>query len=53
MVTDEQRLESQLVIYDAQTMSSTPLCRLRMPQRVPAGFHCTWVSEAQLAEQLP
>ena len=32
-------------------MSSTPLATIRIPQRVPAGFHGMWVSKQQLAEQ--
>lgn len=50
-VTDETTAQSELAIYSAKTMSSQPVCRLRLPQRVPMGFHGTWVSAAQLAEQ--
>ena len=53
IATDEGSLESQLLVYDAATMSSTPVCRLRLPQRVPHGFHCSWVTEAQLQAQAP
>jgi len=42
---------SELVVYDAKTMSSTPVARVLLPQRVPHGFHCTWVTEEQLAAQ--
>lgn len=52
-VTDEQTLQSELVVYDAASMSSTPLARLRMPRRVPSGFHGTWVPQEQLAAQAP
>jgi carotenoid cleavage dioxygenase len=51
-VTDEQSLQSELVVYDAASMASRPLARLRMPQRVPSGFHGTWVTAEQLAAQL-
>ena len=50
-VTDNATLQSELVIYDAASMASAPVARLRMPQRVPHGFHGAWVSAAQLAEQ--
>lgn len=53
IVTDEQSLQSELVVYDAASMSSQPVARVRMPQRVPSGFHCTWVRQDQLAAQLP
>lgn len=43
--------QSELVVLDAATMSSAPVCRLRLPCRVPLGFHGTWVSEEQLAAQ--
>lgn len=43
--------QSELVVFDAQTMSSTPVCRLRLPQRVPLGFHGAWVTQEQLAAQ--
>jgi carotenoid 9,10(9',10')-cleavage dioxygenase 1 len=50
-VWDEQTQTSELVIYDAATMSSTPVARVGMPQRVPFGFHCTWMTEEQMQEQ--
>eukprot|EP00195_Chlamydomonas_chlamydogama_P005581 CAMPEP_0202896940 /NCGR_PEP_ID=MMETSP1392-20130828/5832_1 /ASSEMBLY_ACC=CAM_ASM_000868 /TAXON_ID=225041 /ORGANISM="Chlamydomonas chlamydogama, Strain SAG 11-48b" /LENGTH=587 /DNA_ID=CAMNT_0049582459 /DNA_START=58 /DNA_END=1821 /DNA_ORIENTATION=- len=43
---------SFLHIYDAKTMSSTPLAKIRLPQRVPYGFHTTFISEQQLAKQV-
>jgi carotenoid cleavage dioxygenase-like enzyme len=49
-VHDDVKEESQLVIYDAKTMSSKPVTVLKMPQRVPHGFHCTWVTEEQMKE---
>ena len=50
-VTDEATLRSELVVYDAASMSSRPVARLAVPQRVPHGFHCSWVAEEQLAAQ--
>ena len=50
-LTDDDTLHSELVVYDARTMAATPVVRLRMPQRVPHGFHGHWVTAAQLAAQ--
>jgi carotenoid cleavage dioxygenase len=43
---------SYLHIYDAATMDPTPLAAVRLPQRVPYGFHGTWVTAKQLREQV-
>jgi carotenoid cleavage dioxygenase len=50
-VTDAATGKSELVVYDASSMSSVPVARLRIPHRVPLGFHCTWVTAAELAAQ--
>ena len=39
---------SELVVYDAKTMRSEPLATVRMPQRVPYGFHSHFISEDRL-----
>ncbi|CAI5494865.1 unnamed protein product [Closterium sp. Naga37s-1] len=36
---------SEVVVLDAKTMASTPIATIRMPQRVPYGFHGIFVSE--------
>jgi carotenoid cleavage dioxygenase-like enzyme len=41
---------SQLVIVDAVTLKLAT--RIKTPQRVPAGFHGTWVSAEQIANQV-
>jgi carotenoid cleavage dioxygenase len=52
-VYDEMKKESECVVYDAKTMSSTPVARVSLAgHRVPYGFHCTWVSEEQLKSQI-
>ena len=39
----DQRTElSELVILDAQAMEAPALARIKLPQRVPFGFHGTW-----------
>lgn len=47
-VRDEREQISELVVVDAQHLSAEPVARVLMPQRVPYGFHGTWVSEAQM-----
>jgi carotenoid cleavage dioxygenase len=39
---------SELVVVNAQDMSGEPVARVLIPQRVPYGFHGTWVSQQQL-----
>ena len=42
---------SELVIYNARSFSSQALARVAMPQRVPYGFHSTWVPEHEFQQQ--
>ncbi|GAB4824146.1 hypothetical protein N2152v2_011192 [Parachlorella kessleri] len=51
-VHDEKAGHTELVVFDAKTMSCKPVARVRMPRRVPYGFHCLWVSEKDLQTQL-
>ena len=44
LVSDKQSFESQCWIFDARDIPRGPVARLRMPARVPAGFHAQWVS---------
>lgn len=43
-VHDESEGKSELVIVAAQAMSEEPIARILMPQRVPYGFHGTWIA---------
>lgn len=45
-VYDESIDSSELVILSAQDIESEPVARLQIPQRVPYGFHGTWVSQS-------
>jgi carotenoid cleavage dioxygenase-like enzyme len=50
-VHKEGEASSRLHVYDAATMASEPLAVVRLPQRVPFGFHSTWLTAAQLKAQ--
>jgi len=43
-VYDPARDESDLVIIDASDFAGEPVARIKLPQRVPYGFHGNWVS---------
>jgi carotenoid cleavage dioxygenase len=40
--------QSQAYVMDARDLSRGPICRITLPQRVPHGFHATWVSAERL-----
>ncbi len=42
-VYDAGKETSELVIVNAQDLSNTPVARVLIPQRVPFGFHGTWI----------
>jgi carotenoid cleavage dioxygenase-like enzyme len=42
-VYDEGRNASDLVILDAQRFDGPPLATVQLPQRVPFGFHGSWI----------
>jgi carotenoid cleavage dioxygenase len=42
-VYDRARDASDLVVLDARDVAAGPLARVALPQRVPYGFHATWV----------
>ncbi|KAL3680965.1 hypothetical protein R1sor_023921 [Riccia sorocarpa] len=42
-VYDETTAQSEAVIIDARRLSEEPVARIRLPQRVPFGFHGTYV----------
>jgi carotenoid cleavage dioxygenase-like enzyme len=47
-VTDERDGRSEVEILDASDIAAGPVARVRLPQRVPLGFHATWVRPDQL-----
>jgi carotenoid cleavage dioxygenase len=44
-VYDPVRKGSDLVILDASDIIAEPVARVRLPQRVPHGFHGNWVTD--------
>jgi carotenoid cleavage dioxygenase-like enzyme len=47
-VYDEREGRSDVEILDAQDIAGGPLCRIKLPVRVPLGFHATWVPGERL-----
>ncbi|MGK7944761.1 MAG: carotenoid oxygenase family protein [Microcystaceae cyanobacterium] len=47
-VYDESAQTSELVVINAQDFSGDAIARVIIPQRVPYGFHGTWLTEPQL-----
>ncbi|GAA3918257.1 hypothetical protein GCM10023084_81110 [Streptomyces lacrimifluminis] len=39
---------SELLIHDAADLRRTPLCRVKLPTRVPFGFHGSWADHQTL-----
>jgi carotenoid cleavage dioxygenase len=52
-VHDEGSGESELVVIDAARFTDRPVARVKMPRRVPFGFHGAWVSAEEIASQRP
>jgi carotenoid cleavage dioxygenase len=52
-VVEESTGASEVHVLDAQRMADLPVCRLRVPQRVPTGYHTWWVTAADVATQRP
>lgn len=50
-VYDEREGTSELTVIDARHMAAPPVALVRIPARVPYGFHGAWVSEAQMAAE--
>jgi carotenoid cleavage dioxygenase len=43
-VYDPANNSSELVIIDAADFAGEPVARIRLPRRVPYGFHGNWIS---------
>jgi carotenoid cleavage dioxygenase-like enzyme len=51
LVHDLANESAELVVIDAQDFHRGYLARVRLPQRVPFGFHGNWVSDTTVAPQ--
>jgi carotenoid cleavage dioxygenase-like enzyme len=47
-VYDAGRDRSDLVVLDASDFTASPVATVALPQRVPFGFHGSWVADAEL-----
>lgn len=47
-VTDKASMTSEARVLDARNMAGAPLARIKIPQRMPLGFHGTWASGEQI-----
>jgi carotenoid cleavage dioxygenase-like enzyme len=47
-VYDEREGRSEVEVLDAADVTAGPVCRVRLPARVPIGFHATWVPGERL-----
>jgi carotenoid cleavage dioxygenase-like enzyme len=52
-VAERASERSELQIFDARRLEPGPIARIRIPQRVPTGYHTRWVSAEELANQRP
>jgi len=47
-VADEASGASELYVLDAAHVAEEPLARLRIPQRVPTGYHAWWIPSTEM-----
>ena len=47
-VYDEREGRSEVEVLDARDVTAGPICRVKLPVRVPIGFHATWVPGERL-----
>jgi carotenoid cleavage dioxygenase len=52
-VHDEESDASELVVIEAQDFTARPLARVRIPVRVPYGFHGAWIPGEMLLKGSP
>jgi carotenoid cleavage dioxygenase len=43
---DKSREKSDLAVFDATELAKGPIARIELPQRVPMGFHGSWIPKA-------
>lgn len=49
-VYDRAEQRSELVVVNAQDITAEPVARIIIFQRVPYGFHGTWITQSQIAK---
>jgi len=47
-VLDERDGRSEVCVLDARDVEAGPVARVKLPVRVPIGFHATWVPGERL-----
>jgi carotenoid cleavage dioxygenase-like enzyme len=47
-VTDTETWKTECHVFDARNVGDGPIARVKIPQRVPSGFHCAWVKGEDL-----
>jgi carotenoid cleavage dioxygenase len=52
-VTDAATGDSEVIVVDAQRPADAPVCRVRIPQRVPIGYHSWWIDADELSSRIP
>jgi carotenoid cleavage dioxygenase-like enzyme len=52
-VQEEATGASELFVLDAKNVEQPPLARVKIPQRVPTGYHSWWVTKDDLSHQRP
>ena len=48
LVTSSEDWQSHCLVFDATAVESGPVARVKMPHRVPFGFHATWTPGEEL-----
>ncbi|MFW2332800.1 carotenoid oxygenase family protein [Ilumatobacter sp.] len=46
-VYDKGADSSEFVVLDANEVAGAPIARVPLPQRVPFGFHGSWIPDAE------
>jgi carotenoid cleavage dioxygenase len=50
IVSDMNRDLSECLIFDARTVGDGPIVRIRLPERVSSGTHCTWAPGSSIPD---